>query len=63
VQAPAAGIPVKLGAVLSILTVAEADCDNPAELVAEHVSVTPAVSLVSVVAEQPVDELMADSGS
>ena len=51
------------GSVLSILIVAEADPVNPALLVAVHVSVVPAVSVLRVVVEHPVEEAMLDSGS
>src|SRR5947207_810838 len=51
------------GGVLSILMVTGTDIDNPAPFVAEHVRVVPGVSAVSVVALQPDEEAMSDSGS
>src|SRR5262249_22937768 len=51
------------GSVLSILIVTEPDPVNPALLIAVHVSVVPAVSVLSVVVEHPVEEAMLDSGS
>src|SRR2546427_11919722 len=47
------GIPDMLGGVVSILTVAGAELDSPAALVALQVSVTPCVSAVRTVVPQP----------
>src|SRR5215470_1619602 len=49
--------------VLSILTVTDADVDRPTPFVAEHVNVTPVVSAVSIVAVQPDEDAIPDSGS
>src|ERR1700680_876809 len=46
IEQPGAGIPVMTGGVVSILIVMATDAESPAPLVAEHVSVTPAVSVV-----------------
>ena len=53
----------ELGGVVSIFTVTVTEFDTPAPLVAEQVSVVPAVSVVSVVVPQPLEEAMPDSGS
>ena len=60
---PEAGIPEITGGVLSIFIVTDAEFGRPAPFIAEQVSVTPAVSAVSVVPEQPFDDVMPDSGS
>ena len=60
---PAAGIPEMTGGVLSILMVTETEEDRPTPFVAEHVNVTPAVSAVTLVCVQPVEEAIPDSGS
>src|SRR5262249_44563931 len=54
---------VTAGFVLSTFTVTLEELVTPSPLVAEHVTVAPAVSLVNVVAPQPFDEAMPDSGS
>ena len=57
-----AGVGVAEGGVLSSLNVL-LTVVSPPSLVAAHVSLVPAVSVVSVVAPQPVDERISDSGS
>src|SRR5262245_14076311 len=51
------------GFVLSILIVTEAELERTALLLAEHVNVTPVVSVVRFDALQPLDEAMPDSAS
>ena len=51
------------GAVLSILIVTDAELDNPALFVAEHVNVAPDVSVVKLDAVQPFEERIPDSAS
>src|SRR5439155_19903450 len=63
IDAGQAGSPEMTGGVLSILMVTGTDIDNPAPFVAEHVRVVPGVSAVSVVAVQPDEDAMPDSGS
>src|SRR5262249_48662516 len=58
-----AGIPEMIGGVLSILIVTGTELDNPTPFVAEHVSVTPAVSAVSVEGLQPDEDAIPDSGA
>ena len=48
---------------MSILIDCKAEADNPAPFVAEHCSVTPAVSAVRLVVAQPEDDAIPDSGS
>ena|SRR6266566_3030346 len=60
---PDPGIPEITGGVLSILMLTDAEFDRPAPFLAEQVSLVPAVSAVSVVGAQPLDETMLDSGS
>jgi hypothetical protein len=55
-----ARLTVTSGAVASRLTVTEAELLRPALLVAEQVNVVPDVSVVTVVAPQPVDVAIPD---
>jgi hypothetical protein len=48
---------------LSVLIVIGIELDRPAPFVAEHVNVTPAVSVVNVLLLHPNDDVMPDSGS
>jgi hypothetical protein len=57
------GIPEITGGVLSILMVMGTDVVRPTPFVAEHVSVTPAVSTVRLEGAHPVDVRIPDSGS
>src|SRR5262245_58845882 len=52
-----------IGGVLSILIVSGTELDNPTPFVAEHVSVTPAVSAMSVEVLQPYEDAIPDSES
>ncbi len=54
---------VKVGAVLSILTVTETELDKPTGLVAEQVNVVPVVSALRLEVVQPVEDEIPDSGS
>src|SRR5260370_6733319 len=56
-------MPETTGGVLSILMATGTELESPAPFFAEQVRVTPAVSVVSVVAVHPVEEAMPDSGS
>ena len=51
------------GAVWSILMVADAEFDNPAPFVAEHVRVVPSVFVMRLAAPHPVVDAIPDSGS
>jgi hypothetical protein len=51
------------GGVLSIFTVTGAELERPAPFVAEHVTLTPAVSALRVAGPQPVEDAMPESGS
>lgn len=54
---------VKVGAVLSSLTVTETELDRPTLFVAEQVNVMPVVSVLKLEVVQPVEEAIPDSGS
>ena len=56
---PDPGIPEITGGVLSILMLTDAEFDRPAPFLAEQVSLVPAVSAVSVVGAQSLDETSA----
>src|SRR5215510_6108856 len=60
---PVAGIPEITGGVLSTLMVTGTEVDRPAELLAEQVRVTPAVSAVRLIDVHPVEDAIPDSGS
>jgi hypothetical protein len=53
---PGGGIPEMTGGVWSILIVTETEFERPAPFVAEHVSVMPAVSVVTVLVPHPDDD-------